>query len=424
MDVLKAVQTYITRLITDVSGMKVLLMDSHTTPIVSLALTQSELLAHEVYLTDRIDNQSRQTLSHLNCIVFLRPTQESVDFIKQELANPRYGGYWLYFSNTLTKKHIEEMAEADEYEVVKEVQEYFADYLPHYPSLFSMTNTAIVDGGADEPPNPPTYLPPPMAIPPSTLDNHLHTILACLLSLKKKPYIRYERMSAGGKKLAEQVHSAMNEQPYRELFGFKPTAGPPPLLLILDRRNDPVTPLLTQWTYQAMVHELLGIQNGRVTFDSESKQDLKDLVLSPSSDPFFSAQMFSNFGDLGAALQSYVQQYQTKTLSLNNPKSMETLADMKRFVEEYPEFKKLGGNVAKHVSVVGELSRITERDGLLEVSEVEQSLASNESHSSDLKVSIQRFHTLMSSPPLPRSLILLGFPERYDFDLGTKSSSG
>lgn len=48
----------------------------------------------------------------------------------------------------------------------------------------------------------------------------------------------------------------------------------PPLLLILDRRNDPVTPLLSQWTYQAMVHELLGIQNGRV-----------DLSQSPDNQP-------------------------------------------------------------------------------------------------------------------------------------------
>lgn len=47
------------------------------------------------------------------------------------------------------------------------------------------------------------------------------------------------------------------------LFDFRLTQTPP-LLLILDRRNDPVTPLLSQWTYQAMVHELLGIQNGRV----------------------------------------------------------------------------------------------------------------------------------------------------------------
>ena len=33
---------------------------------------------------------------------------------------------------------------------------------------------------------------------------------------------------------------------------------------IVDRRDDPVTPLLNQWTYQAMVHELIGIRNNRV----------------------------------------------------------------------------------------------------------------------------------------------------------------
>ena len=36
------------------------------------------------------------------------------------------------------------------------------------------------------------------------------------------------------------------------------------MLLILDRKCDPVTPLLSQWTYQAMVHELLGLNNNRV----------------------------------------------------------------------------------------------------------------------------------------------------------------
>ena len=48
-----------------------------------------------------------------------------------------------------------------------------------------------------------------------------------------------------------------------QLFDFrKPDTAP--ILLLVDRRDDPVTPLLSQWTYQAMVHELLGIENGRV----------------------------------------------------------------------------------------------------------------------------------------------------------------
>ena len=58
---------------------------------------------------------------------------------------------------------------------------------------------------------------------------------------------------------------------------------------------------------------------------------------------------------------------------------------MKRFVEEYPEFQKLGGNVSKHVALVGELSRLVERDSLMEVGEVEQGLASGSG--ADFKVS-------------------------------------
>lgn len=67
-----------------------------------------------------------------------------------------------------------------------------------------------------------------------------------------------------------RMHSESN------LFDFRLTQMPP-LLLILDRRNDPVTPLLSQWTYQAMVHELIGIQNGRVDLSNapDVKNDLR-----------------------------------------------------------------------------------------------------------------------------------------------------
>jgi vacuolar protein sorting-associated protein 45 len=88
-----------------------------------------------------------------------------------------------------------------------------------------------------------------------------------------------------------------------------------------------------------------------------------------------------------------VSDYQSKNSTLagggsGSKNRIETVADMKRFVEEYPEFRRLGGNVTKHVTLVGELSRIVERDELLGVSEVEQSLASQESHQADLRVSI------------------------------------
>jgi vacuolar protein sorting-associated protein 45 len=96
--------------------------------------------------------------------------------------------------------------------------------------------------------------------------------------------------------------------------------------------------------------------------------------------------MYLNLGDLGATIKQYVDEYQTKTKSNMN---IESIADMKRFVEEYPEFRKLSGNVSKHVALVSELSRRVSQDHLLEISELEQGLACNENHNSDLK-SIQR----------------------------------
>ena len=51
----------------------------------------------------------------------------------------------------------------------------------------------------------------------------------------------------------------------RELFDFGARGGDTaPVVLLLDRRDDPVTPLLLQWTFQAMVHELIGINTNRV----------------------------------------------------------------------------------------------------------------------------------------------------------------
>lgn len=85
--------------------------------------------------------------------------------------------------------------------------------------------------------------------------------MALMLSLKKRVLIRYAKNSLLAKKLATEVRYSMTQED--QLFDFR-KVDTPPILLIMDRRDDPVTPLLTQWTYQAMVHELFSIRNGRV----------------------------------------------------------------------------------------------------------------------------------------------------------------
>ncbi|KAI9059274.1 Sec1-like protein [Trametes sanguinea] len=365
MDVVKAVETYITKMVSTPSSMKVLLLDNHTTPIVSLSATQSTLLSHQVYLTDKIDNKKRERMAHMKCICFLQPSEESFEALEAELREPKYGEYYLYFSNILSKTAIERLADVDEFEVVREVQEYFADYAPILPCLFSLNHTPNAQR--------PLYGNSPNAWDAKALERAVQGVTAVLLSLKKKPVIRYEKSSPMAKKLGVEIQHRMQAE--SQLFDFRLTQVPP-LLLILDRRSDPVTPLLSPWTYQAMVHELLGIQNGRVDLGMvpDIRPELKEVTLTPNTDPFFAAHYLATFGDLGTALKNYVQSYQSHSLA-HNPSSINSITDMKRFVEEYPEFRKLGGNVSKHVALVGELSRLVERDKLLDLGEVEQGLA-------------------------------------------------
>jgi hypothetical protein len=120
----------------------------------------------------------------------------------------------------------------------------------------------------------------------------------------------------------------------------------------------------------------------------------QEITLTTSTDPFFQTHHGSTFGDLGTVLKDYVQNYQSKSLA-TSPANIQSIADMKRFVEEYPEFRKLGGNVSKHVALVGELSRLVGRDKLLDVGEVEQGLAT--SAGADYKVCIFLIEVLASS---------------------------
>lgn len=59
---------------------------------------------------------------------------------------------------------------------------------------------------------------------------------------------------------------------------------------------------------------------------------------------------------------------------------------LQAFVDNYPQFKKMSGTISKHVTVVGELSRLVSERQLMELSEVEQELACQNDHSSAQQV--------------------------------------
>lgn len=368
MVLVTAARDYINRMLQDISGMKVLILDSQTVSAVSVVYSQSELLQKEVFLVELVDSiyKSKESMSHLKAVYFLRPSSENIQHLRRQLANPRFGEYHLFFSNMLKDTQIHILADSDEQEVVQQVQEFYADFVAVEPYHFTLNI-----------PSNHLYM-LPAVVDPSSLqhfcDRVVDGIAAVFLALKRRPVIRYQRTSDIAKRIAQETTKLMYQQE-SGLFDFRRTEISP-LLLILDRRDDPVTPLLNQWTYQAMVHELIGIQDNKVDLRSigDFPKDQQEVVLSSEQDAFFKANMYENFGDIGMNIKRMVDEFQQVAKS---NQSIQTIEDMARFVENYPEYKKMHGNVSKHVTLVTEMSKMVEERKLMLVSETEQELACN-----------------------------------------------
>lgn len=135
-DLVEVVRYYVDKMLREVPGMKVLLLDAETTRVVSTVFSQSEILEQEVYLVERLDADKGDQLFHLKvrdagcggapswwrrqrrvaavrqapkpavpcltslpsvlqAVCFLRPTRENIARMRRELRDPRFGEYHL-----------------------------------------------------------------------------------------------------------------------------------------------------------------------------------------------------------------------------------------------------------------------------------------------------------------------------------------
>ena len=363
-----ACQFYIDKLLADpaLGGMKVLLLDSVTTRTISMVYSQTQILSKEVYLVEHL-SKDHEEMGHLKAAVFIQPTEENLELMMKHLRDPKFQEYHLYFTNVVPKSMLTRLGRADELEVVRSVQEFYADFMPVNPDFFHLgqENSLMLSS-------------PSMcrsAQANKIFRRNVDGVLSLLLALKRTPsQIRYQQTSGIACRVASEIVSSIERD---DVFQFPRMEGP--MLLILDRADDPVTPLLTQWTYQAMVHELLGLHYNRVSLKGTpaAKKDLEEVVLSCTQDEFFRKHCYDNFGDLGEAIKHLLDDYQKKSKMNDNINSIE---DMQAFLERYPAFRSQALNVSKHVALMGELARLTDVCQLLSISQLEQEMVCGNEH--------------------------------------------
>ena len=90
---------YIKKMIEQVHGSKVLYLDKITTGIIAQLLTQSQALDYNVFLTQQLgieiknNKNKRNNIAHLRAVVFVRPTDENVQYLINHLKDPKHEYY-------------------------------------------------------------------------------------------------------------------------------------------------------------------------------------------------------------------------------------------------------------------------------------------------------------------------------------------
>ena len=158
--------------------------------MLSCVTCQTYLLEHEIFLIDYLNNSNREPLASCKCICLLRPTAGNISLLAKELSDPRYSEYhlcmywnsfsfYIDFNNFLKGEDLEKLAEADEFEIVKAVEELYCDYFVatehhFYISIPDLVGEAQLDSWN-----------------PSSLSRCADSLAATLLALRRKPVIRY-----------------------------------------------------------------------------------------------------------------------------------------------------------------------------------------------------------------------------------------
>ena len=204
----------------------------HAVPLLQFVTAD---VVRRVLLFDRIESE-RCVQQHVNAIYFVRPTSDNIKLLCKQLnpadSPPVFGQYNLFFSNHLSDdKHIQDLAQADQHELVKLVEEYFADFLALSASCADLLVPSL----------PCLALGAELVVEKVLVDK----LVSLCMALKRRPSVRFR--SPVGRVVAREFYRGF-EQVARDCSADFKRSDSAPLLLLIDRRDDMITPIVKDWT--------------------------------------------------------------------------------------------------------------------------------------------------------------------------------
>ncbi|KAF1317758.1 Syntaxin-binding protein, partial [Globisporangium splendens] len=382
-------------------GWVVLVVDDRTTRILSYAVRMSDLTDCGVSIIERLE-LNRQPFPEMNVVYFIAPTTEAIRKTAADFANeskPKYNDVYLFLLSHATDDVLAELKNHPALvQRLKALQEVNADFLALEKCAFSFDMNSAFHHMYS-----PVSAKSDAAQVMAQISEKLVSVCA---TLEEYPYVRYKADQPRMEQLAQMFQMKMNAfVANNDAFVYAPQRG---TLLFMDRSQDIVSPLLHESTFQAMIYDLLDVNEEQITYPAETNAGvvMKTAFLNENDKLWIEfrhthiAKVSEEIGTRMATLSS-----SKAGSSLGKGKSTD-LHSMAAALRELPEYRELLGRLSQHLHLAGKAMEVFTSTCLLDASNLEQSMATGVDDSGKkLKSSAvtKQFEDLMKDPKLTES---------------------
>lgn len=364
-------------------GWKVLIVDEPGMKVISAAVGMYDIMEQQVSIVESLEKK-RAPFKDMAAIYVLAPTRESVQRLLDDYADKNrilYGpAVFVFFLGPIPTKVLDQIKQCKQLiKRLKALSEINVDFLVREQRAFVLDMNAPFSS---------FYLRSGMTPVEMNLAVKLVTLCA---TLNEYPYIRYKQSSGICSSLASVFKLKMDEFVSSNPTWWYHGSGKGPkahaereraTFLLLDRSSDCLTPLMHDFTYQAMVHDLLSIEGDKITYKAESQDNPsitedKDVLLN-EKDKLWVEMRGGHIAQVIEVLSGRIQEVVNSSTSgavrKGNGSNM-SLSQLASALKELPEYREVMSKLSQHMHLAHECMDKFNRGGLLDLSDVEQTLA-------------------------------------------------
>ncbi|KAF5732954.1 protein transport Sec1a [Tripterygium wilfordii] len=409
---------------------KVLIMDKVTVKVMSHSCKMADITDQGVSLVEDLFRR-REPMPSMDVIYFIQPSKENVVMFLSDMSGrePLYKKAFVFFSSSVPKELVNHIkCDTSVLPRIGALREMNLEYFPIDNQAFITDHERALEDLYGEDVEKSRKFDACL----NTMATRIATVFA---SLKELPFVRYRIAKSDDCKASSRdlVPTKLASAIWNCLLKYKAIPNFPQTetceLLILDRSVDQIAPVIHEWTYDAMCHDLLDMDGNKYVLEVPSKtggQPEKKEVLLEDHDPVWLELRHSHIADASERLHDKM----TNFVSNNKAAQMQQKArdggelstrDLQKIVQALPKYGEQVDKLSLHVEIAGRVNKIIRDTGLRELGQLEQDLVFGDAGAKDV---INFLRTKQDASPEYKLRLLMiyacVYPEKFEGDKGTK----